>query len=162
MFNIGGGEFLVIALIALIVLGPQRLPEAARTAGRAMAELRRLSSGFQSELHNAMSEVEATNKRPPSPLTPAAPVADTASAKRVAPAIAAVSGQARPRRVPLQAAPLEPPRRNGTATKKASTPGTTKAETATRTSTTKTPSSSTRAARPSRATPGASGQRAKT
>ena len=30
MFNIGGGEFLVIALIALIVLGPSRLPDAAR------------------------------------------------------------------------------------------------------------------------------------
>src|SRR3972149_5216026 len=40
MFNIGGGEFLVIALVALIVLGPQRLPDAARQAGRAMAELR--------------------------------------------------------------------------------------------------------------------------
>ena len=32
MFNIGAGEFLVIALIALIVLGPQRLPAAARQA----------------------------------------------------------------------------------------------------------------------------------
>ena len=53
MFNIGGGEFLVIALIALIVLGPQRLPEAARQVGKAMGELRRISSGFQNELKSA-------------------------------------------------------------------------------------------------------------
>ena len=33
MFNVGGGEVLVIALIALIVLGPQRLPDAARQVG---------------------------------------------------------------------------------------------------------------------------------
>lgn len=58
MFNIGGGEFLVIAVIALIVLGPQRLPDAARQVGKAMSELRRLSSGFQSELRSAMEEPE--------------------------------------------------------------------------------------------------------
>lgn len=53
MFNVGGGELLVIALIALIVLGPQRLPDAARTVGRVMGELRRMSSGFQQELKDA-------------------------------------------------------------------------------------------------------------
>jgi sec-independent protein translocase protein TatB len=53
MFNIGGGELLVIMLIALIVLGPQRLPDAARTVGRVMGELRRVSSGFQQELKDA-------------------------------------------------------------------------------------------------------------
>ena len=47
MFNIGGGEVLVILLLALIVLGPQRLPEAARQVGKVMGELRRMSSGFQ-------------------------------------------------------------------------------------------------------------------
>ena len=36
MFNVGGGELLVILLIALIVLGPQRLPDAARQIGKAM------------------------------------------------------------------------------------------------------------------------------
>ena len=33
MFNLGGGEMLVILLLALIVLGPERLPEAARQVG---------------------------------------------------------------------------------------------------------------------------------
>jgi sec-independent protein translocase protein TatB len=53
MFNVGGGELLVIMLIALIVLGPQRLPDAARTVGRVMGDLRRISSGFQQELKDA-------------------------------------------------------------------------------------------------------------
>ncbi len=54
MFNIGGGELLVIALIALIVLGPERLPGAARQIGKTLADLRRLSSGFQDELRGAL------------------------------------------------------------------------------------------------------------
>lgn len=65
MFNIGGGEALVIALIALIVLGPQRLPDAARQVGRAMGELRRLSSGFQTELKAAFEEAERDQAAPP-------------------------------------------------------------------------------------------------
>lgn len=57
MFNVGGGELLVIALVALLVLGPQRLPEAARTVGKVVGEVRRLSSGFQREVRDAF-EVE--------------------------------------------------------------------------------------------------------
>ena len=56
MFNVGTPELLVILLVALLVLGPNKLPEAARQVGRAMSELRRLSSGFQSELRDAMQE----------------------------------------------------------------------------------------------------------
>lgn len=56
MFNVGGGELLVIALIALIVLGPQRLPDAARQVGRVMGDLRRISSGFQQELKVALDD----------------------------------------------------------------------------------------------------------
>jgi sec-independent protein translocase protein TatB len=56
MFNVGGGELLVIMLLALIVLGPQRLPDAARTVGRVMSDLRRISSGFQQELKDAFDD----------------------------------------------------------------------------------------------------------
>lgn len=60
MFNVGGGELLVILLVALVVLGPTKLPEAARQAGQVMKELRRISSGFQAELKSAMDDpVEA-------------------------------------------------------------------------------------------------------
>lgn len=54
MFNVGGGEILVILVVALVVLGPDKLPGAMRTIGQAIAEVRKLSNGFQSEMRNAM------------------------------------------------------------------------------------------------------------
>jgi sec-independent protein translocase protein TatB len=64
MFNVGGGELLVILLLALIVLGPQKLPGAIRTAGRVMGEVRRISSGFQQELKTAFDETDVDEKLP--------------------------------------------------------------------------------------------------
>jgi Tat protein translocase TatB subunit len=62
MFNIGGGELLVIVLIALIVLGPQRLPDAMRTFGRVVGEVRRISSGFQQELRDAFEDSDVADE----------------------------------------------------------------------------------------------------
>jgi len=56
MFNVGGGEILLILLVALLVLGPTKMPEAARQVGQAMSSLRRLSTSFQRELREAMEE----------------------------------------------------------------------------------------------------------
>jgi Tat protein translocase TatB subunit len=42
MFNIGTQELLVILLLALIVVGPQKLPELARSIGRGMREFRKV------------------------------------------------------------------------------------------------------------------------
>jgi len=54
--NLGPMEVLVILVVALLVLGPAKLPEAARSAGRTIGELRRMSSGFQAELRDALQE----------------------------------------------------------------------------------------------------------
>ena len=56
MFNVGGSELLVILLVALLVLGPKKLPEAARQAGNALTQVRRMSSGFQNEMRAALEE----------------------------------------------------------------------------------------------------------
>jgi sec-independent protein translocase protein TatB len=56
VFNLSGGEIIVILVLALIVIGPERLPDAVRKAGRAYAELRKLSAGFQSELQDNLGE----------------------------------------------------------------------------------------------------------
>jgi sec-independent protein translocase protein TatB len=57
MFDIGFSELVVIALVALIVLGPKRLPEVARTAGQWLARFRRFVSDvkqdFDRELQHA-------------------------------------------------------------------------------------------------------------
>ncbi len=56
MGSIGPAEILVVLVVALVVLGPARLPEAARTVGKAMGELRRATAGLQSEVRDAFSD----------------------------------------------------------------------------------------------------------
>ena len=56
MGNLGGGEILVILLVGLLVLGPQRLPAVGRQVGRVITEIRRVSSGFQEEFRAALDD----------------------------------------------------------------------------------------------------------
>ena len=49
MPSIGPLEIIIVAAIALIVFGPQKLPEMARTIGRFMTEMRRMASEVKSE-----------------------------------------------------------------------------------------------------------------
>lgn len=58
MFNVGGPEILVILLVALVVLGPDQLPKAMRTFGNVMAEIRKVSGGFQDEMRKAMEQAD--------------------------------------------------------------------------------------------------------
>lgn len=59
MFNVGGGEMVALFLLALVVLGPERLPKAMGQVGRAVGQLRRMSSGFQDEIRRAMDPDDA-------------------------------------------------------------------------------------------------------
>ncbi len=56
MFNLQGSEIIVILLLALVVLGPEKLPEAVRKFTQTYSELKKMSSGFQSELKSALDE----------------------------------------------------------------------------------------------------------
>ena len=53
MFGIGMPELVVIMVVALIVLGPKRLPEAAKGLGRALREFRHATSSLTEELNDA-------------------------------------------------------------------------------------------------------------
>jgi sec-independent protein translocase protein TatB len=89
MFNVGGGELLVILLVALLVLGPRRLPGAARQLGQVMGDIRRISSGFQQELRDALDVDEAPpRRREPVPLAKAVADADDAPSATATPATA--------------------------------------------------------------------------
>jgi Tat protein translocase TatB subunit len=57
--NLGPGEILVICVVALLVFGPQRLPELARQVGAAMRELRRWQDTVRTELREALDEASA-------------------------------------------------------------------------------------------------------
>ena len=58
MFDIGFSELLLFGVIALIVLGPEKLPQAARTAGQWYAKLRRTVSTLQSEIESELDLAE--------------------------------------------------------------------------------------------------------
>ena len=64
MFNVGGPEIMVVLLVALVVLGPEQLPKAMRTFGNVMAQVRKVSNGFQDEMRSAMNTIEASTSMP--------------------------------------------------------------------------------------------------
>jgi len=53
MFGIGTGELLLLLVIALLVLGPERMPKLARDVGRTVADLRKTSDELRTEFLNA-------------------------------------------------------------------------------------------------------------
>ena len=64
MGNLGWAEIAVIAVLALVVLGPEKLPGAARQIGNFIRQIRKISTGFQQELQNALDEpIEAEARR---------------------------------------------------------------------------------------------------
>lgn len=63
MFGIGPLELVAILVVALLIFGPAKLPELARTLGRGLAEFRRASSDLRQTLTAATEE-------PPKPAPP--------------------------------------------------------------------------------------------
>jgi sec-independent protein translocase protein TatB len=56
VFNVGGLELVAIALVALVVLGPDKLPAALRQAGSLLGQLRRMSDSFRVDVTAALAE----------------------------------------------------------------------------------------------------------
>lgn len=106
MFNIGFPELLIIVAIALIVFGPNKLPELARAFGKAMREFKKateevkesfeaetkdleefkqtltdksLLADFAEELSREASTTAETSAHPKPPLSPETPVAEGAT-----------------------------------------------------------------------------------
>jgi Tat protein translocase TatB subunit len=102
MFDIGLQEMLVIGVLALLVFGPQKLPELGRMIGRAMREFRRASDEFRSTVETNLhlndldppppeptpaiaAESSSSTATLPSELEPAAPETATTVAAEPAP-----------------------------------------------------------------------------
>ena len=62
MFDIGFSELLVIGVLGLIILGPERLPKAARTVGLLIGKMRRTMSGIQQEIEQEVRNQEIREK----------------------------------------------------------------------------------------------------
>ncbi|HVV92637.1 MAG TPA: Sec-independent protein translocase protein TatB [Hyphomicrobiales bacterium] len=63
MFDIGWSELLLIAVVAVVVIGPKDLPVALRSLGRTIRGIRRMASDFQSQFNEALREAELDDLR---------------------------------------------------------------------------------------------------
>ncbi len=77
MFNIGGGEMIMLAVLALLVFGPHGLPEIAAKVAKALKTVRRTADEFQREIQTALQdesraldEEKRRRKRPPEEVEP--------------------------------------------------------------------------------------------
>ena len=61
MFDIGFSEMLVLAVVALVVIGPERLPKVAKQAGQWMGKLRRYVDDVKTDINRQMELTELRN-----------------------------------------------------------------------------------------------------
>lgn len=68
MFDLSIGKLLILAVIALVIFGPDQLPRIARQAGRALRDLRRLAEGAKADLREGLgpefADFEITDLNP--------------------------------------------------------------------------------------------------
>ncbi len=73
MFNIGPLELMVILLLALVVVGPSRLPEVGRSIGKGLRELRKVQDEVRDSINFNLDEPIRPPKPTPTPRAPRTP-----------------------------------------------------------------------------------------
>ena len=92
MFEVGFSEILLISVIALVVLGPEKLPRLAAQVGRWMGKARTMARQFREQLEEEVQVAETHKSRPPE----VQPVHSTTSAAGAAAADASTTAESAP------------------------------------------------------------------
>ena len=58
MFDVGGGELLLILIAVLLLFGPKKIPEIAQMIGKGMQQVRKAQAQFQTQINEIKSEVD--------------------------------------------------------------------------------------------------------
>jgi sec-independent protein translocase protein TatA len=84
MFGIGMPELIIIFVIALIVIGPHKLPDLARSLGKGLAEFKKASEDFQRSIHEETRKEEVRKAEEKAAEAPPVPVAEKTQGETVA------------------------------------------------------------------------------
>lgn len=90
MFGIGGTELFVIAVVALLLFGPDKLPQFARTVGRFMRDFKRYQAMMESTIRSEIYAAEGSN---PDPFKKAKEYREQVQAEQAAKNTEAVAGE---------------------------------------------------------------------
>ncbi|HET8734688.1 MAG TPA: twin-arginine translocase TatA/TatE family subunit [Anaeromyxobacteraceae bacterium] len=108
MFGLGFGEIVVILVLALVLLGPQKLPEVAKQLGKGLRDFRKATDDLKGQFERELYADERPARPKIAPPTAAAPVAATAPQPVPAASVENVPGLDAALAEPVPAAPATP------------------------------------------------------
>jgi len=73
LFNLGGGEIILVLALVLILFGAKKLPELAKGLGQGIKEFKKATKEVTDEVHNAMDEQPSASQRRLPPSEPSIP-----------------------------------------------------------------------------------------
>ena len=79
LFNLGGGEIILIIVLVLVLFGAKKLPELAKGLGQGIKEFKKATREVTDEIQNSTAEDVPQRKLPSAPVQPPQPVENTVS-----------------------------------------------------------------------------------
>jgi sec-independent protein translocase protein TatB len=73
MFGLGFGEIVIIAILALLLLGPDRLPDAAKALGKGLREIKKATDDLKDQVEKEINLKEIMEEKPRPALVPPVP-----------------------------------------------------------------------------------------
>jgi sec-independent protein translocase protein TatA len=91
MPSLGPAEILVVLVVALLVFGPEKMPEIARQAAKGFREFKRVQQHLKSELRDVVAEFDAPSASPPGDPVPMLPPKEEPAETSTSPAVDAAA-----------------------------------------------------------------------